>query len=200
MLVIICFFFELYVLDCVVVNCEYCLFNSLYKSWAMKIFIVDDDNISLDLMGLYIKGFAKNCELSLFYSPLGALKFLKSSSATYPDILITNLQMPGINGFEFIEQINDVFLDRDASAPPFRIILHTSYLGPESICLSAGRIAETPCFLRRLLAPGSKKNCKELNIEACVPKPLCYYKMAYLCEGKLFATNKMVKPGEKQVR
>ncbi len=181
-------------------NREYCLFNSLHKSKVMKILIVDDDNISLDLMRLYIKGFAKNCDLSLFYSPLGALKFLKSSTATYPDILITNLQMPGINGFEFIEQINDFFMERDASAPPFRIIVHTSYMGPEGICLSADRIAETPCFLKRLLTPGNKKTCKELNIEACVPKPLCYYKMVYLCSDKLFAAKKMAKSGEKQVR
>ncbi len=166
----------------------------------MKIFIVDDDNISLDLMELYIKGYTSNCDLSLFYSPLRALEYLKSPAAVYPDLLITNLQMPGINGFEFIEQINDFFIMRDGSATPFRIILHTSYLGPESICLSADRIAETPCFLRRLLTPGNKKTCKELHIEACVPKPLCYYKMVYLCEGNLFAANKKVKQEKKQVR
>lgn len=146
----------------------------------MNVLLVDDDNVSLNLMGVYMKGYSQSCNVTLFSTAARALEYLKASPENYPDVLITDLQMPGMNGFELIKQINEYFFNTFDGEPPFRIILHTSFLGPEETCISKNVSSEKPCFIKRFFKAAEEISCKDLSIEACIPKPLTEYKLKYI--------------------
>lgn len=155
----------------------------------MKVLLVDDDNVTLNLMGVYMRGYSQSCDVTLFSTAVRVLEYLKASPDNYPDVLVTDLQMPGMNGFELIREINEYFHSTYGEQPPFRIILHTSFLGPEQICLSETASLDRPCFIKRFLKPGDAVTCKELSIEACIPKPLNEYKLKHIFNGKELLRN-----------
>ncbi len=66
----------------------------------MKIFIIDDDNISiyLTIHGLKSAGFSEN--ISSFLSAEEALQALLQKMATdVPQVIFLDLNMPGMNGW-----------------------------------------------------------------------------------------------------
>ncbi len=151
---------------------------------SMKVLLIDDDNVTLNLMGVYIRGYSPSCDVTLFSTSARALEYLKASQDNYPDVLVADLQMPGMNGFELIREVNEYFRSTYGGQPPFRIILHTSFLGPEQTCFSETAPSNRPCFLKRFLKPGDEITCKELSIEACIPKPLNEYKLKHIFNGR----------------
>lgn len=70
-------------------------------------------------------------ECIAFEKPLEALKYLREGNEV--DILITDYQMPRIDGFELAQRVNDEF-------PDIRIILSSGYdvKKMEEICYSCG--------------------------------------------------------------
>lgn len=72
----------------------------------MKIFIIDDDNISIYLTIHVLKsaGFSEN--ISSFLSAEEALQALLQKMATdVPQVIFLDLNMPGMNGWEFLEAL-----------------------------------------------------------------------------------------------
>lgn len=70
---------------------------------SQKIFVVEDTQILADSLAetLRMEGY----EVCLFYHPLDALGELQK---TRPALIISDLEMPGINGLEFIGRIRSV--------------------------------------------------------------------------------------------
>jgi DNA-binding NtrC family response regulator len=72
-----------------------------------KILIVDDEHFFLEIVTLY---FARQpfLEVSTADTCAGAIGFLKSHSV---DLVVTDLRMPDMHGFELISYLREVFPD-----------------------------------------------------------------------------------------
>ena len=77
----------------------------MVKEKKKKILVVDDepDNTSIFSIGLKDGGF----EVDAFTDPLLALSKFKSGNKEY-DLLILDIKMPDINGFELFEKIQEI--------------------------------------------------------------------------------------------
>ncbi|HKG31255.1 MAG TPA: response regulator [Nitrososphaeraceae archaeon] len=77
----------------------------MVKEKKKKILVVDDepDNTSVFSMGLEDGGF----EVDAFIDPILALSKFKSGNKKY-DLLILDIKMPDINGFELFEEIRKI--------------------------------------------------------------------------------------------
>jgi len=75
-----------------------------------KILIVDDDSFLLDMYAL--KFSQNNFEVNT--APGGAEALDKLQGGLKPDVILMDIIMPGINGFEVLEKINDEKLSKDS--------------------------------------------------------------------------------------
>ncbi len=150
----------------------------------MRVLLIDDDNICLSLMAVFLQNHLKSVDLTMFSNPGRALECIKAKEGDYPDVMIVDLQMQHMNGFEFINQLNTYFWDKFGARPPFRIFLHTTFLGPDYVCSYWDRKANLPCSLKRMFMAGNDKPCSELSIDACIPKPITQYKVEYMFSDK----------------
>lgn len=73
-----------------------------------KIFLVDDDEISNYLNQSIIKRMSPGIEVREFRNGLEALNFFKSQRYDGGDksLVLLDIRMPVMNGFEFLEQVN----------------------------------------------------------------------------------------------
>ncbi|MCW5912325.1 MAG: response regulator [Cyclobacteriaceae bacterium] len=71
------------------------------------VYLVDDNEVDLFVQKRFIemKKFAGN--IITFSSPSKALEALTNNSAHLPGILFLDLNMPMLNGFEFLEQVRE---------------------------------------------------------------------------------------------
>ena len=93
---------------------------------ALRILVVDDSPVELRLVGrLLEKNFS---ELTVDYAVNGR-KALQAIAAVMPDLIITDLRMPEMNGLELVEQIK-------AAGHIVPVILMTSF-GNEQIAVQA---------------------------------------------------------------
>mgnify|MGYP001610403055 CR=1 FL=1 len=70
---------------------------------AYKIYLVDDDRFLLDLYAVKFRDAGH--EVSVFGSGDDLLSALKKSGSNSPDVILLDLIMPGIGGFETLETI-----------------------------------------------------------------------------------------------
>ena len=75
-----------------------------------KILIVDDDNFLLDM---YALKFSQN-NFEVYASPSGMHALEKMRGGLKPDIILTDITMPEMNGFEMLEQVNKQKLAPDS--------------------------------------------------------------------------------------
>jgi CheY-like chemotaxis protein len=94
-----------------------------------KAFIIDDDEAFNFVTQKLIANFDKDCIVTTFSKPLEALEKLKSMLAAnepLPDVLLLDINMPHVNGFEFLQKMREVGLSRK-----IQVIMYTSSINPE---------------------------------------------------------------------
>jgi len=69
-----------------------------------KIIIIDDDATSNYLTELMIKSVCNNCEIISFTNPIEALSNMSTIEVNPETILLIDINMPEINGWEFIKR------------------------------------------------------------------------------------------------
>src|SRR5688572_19444561 len=75
----------------------------------VRVFVVDDERSNLDLLRALL-GRAGYQNVSLFADPLEAVRRFDSEA---PDIVLLDLHMPGLDGFELLEELRTHIDDDD---------------------------------------------------------------------------------------
>ncbi|XDD48481.1 response regulator [Leptospira sp. WS39.C2] len=89
-----------------------------------KVFLIEDDVVTTFLIKTLMEKFSFATEILTFQNGAVALDAL-NHSGTYPDLLFLDLNMPIMNGWEFLDQIKG---DRNYSQIPIYIL--TSSIDP----------------------------------------------------------------------
>lgn len=85
----------------------------VFKIAPMKVFIIDDDEISIFLTERSIQLGGYNVNLKTFLSAEDALAIIrKSQPEELPDIIFLDLNMPTVNGWEFLEKFEQLSLEK----------------------------------------------------------------------------------------
>jgi len=75
----------------------------------VKIWLVDDDEVSLSVNALYLKKVSPEVEIETFSNPIKAVEAFKTrSNEDLPGFLLSDFHMPELNGLEFFEQIHQL--------------------------------------------------------------------------------------------
>jgi CheY-like chemotaxis protein len=101
-----------------------------------KAFIIDDDEAINFVTKKLLANFDKDCEVTTFSKPMEALEKLKkivAASEPLPDVLLLDINMPMMNGFEFLQKMREEGLNKKV-----QVIMYTSSVNPDDKKQSAG--------------------------------------------------------------
>lgn len=76
--------------------------------YSMKIFLIDDNNIDLLISRKMLMKYDANLEVQEFSKAREAVVALQDEQEGLPDLILLDLNMPGMNGWEFLEAIKDL--------------------------------------------------------------------------------------------
>lgn len=94
-----------------------------------KILIIDDDDIFEFLTREFISEHYPDSEIKSFLSSIEGFDYLKnmlSSGAEKPDVLLLDIRMPEMDGFELLQELESIAKPEELA--PMRIFLLTSSL------------------------------------------------------------------------
>lgn len=104
---------------------------------------VDDDPTAGELLQRFCEGTSYDCQV--YHDPIAALGYFKESGA---DVIITDLQMPGMNGMELLSEIRD----KDCEVPVIIITAHSTVSNAiEALRLGASDFLKKPFDMEELL-------------------------------------------------
>ena len=73
-----------------------------------RVLVVDDDPVNADLIGYLLRAFGHDAVLAL-----GGREALDAAAAQVPDLVLCDIQMPGIDGYQVLQRLrDDVRFDR----------------------------------------------------------------------------------------
>ena len=81
-----------------------------------QIVIIDDDELSGVINELLIRKYECAEKILVFDSPYNAIDYfstLKQNGSRFPELVLTDFNMPGMNGFEVIKSIRDLNLPQE---------------------------------------------------------------------------------------
>lgn len=87
-------------------------------------FLIDDSKIDLFITKKFLQRHRVSDAIRLFESPLEALIAIESKE-DLPDIILLDIKMPELDGFEFVDKIASVYA---ASPKEFKVIMLSSTL------------------------------------------------------------------------
>lgn len=97
----------------------------------MKQFLLVDDDAVMNLVHReMIQNFVPGCNVDVCDSSFGALRFLTQAAeqGVWPDIILLDINMPEMNGFELVERLHAFSQDLKAST---RVLILSSSLHPQ---------------------------------------------------------------------
>ena len=83
--------------------------SDLKRDYA--VLLVDDDQFLLDMYAMKFSGCG--CDVTTFSDPRAALEHLRKG--TSPDIILLDIMMPNVTGFDFLETLKKEGLAKDAT-------------------------------------------------------------------------------------
>ena len=83
---------------------NYCFLCS-HRADMKNLLLIDDDSINNFVNKELIKRKYPDVSMGSFESPLFALNYLNEDSITEPDLILLDLNMPLLNGWEFMEEL-----------------------------------------------------------------------------------------------
>lgn len=128
-----------------------------------KVLCVDDDTISLTISQLLLKrtGFAQEVDTAIDGSE--ALDYFEQLFANNPDaaahapeLILLDINMPVMNGWEFLQEYTPRFLER---LPGTKIVILSSTIDPEDFALAK----KYPVVVQFISKPLSIENLDELK-------------------------------------
>jgi CheY-like chemotaxis protein len=148
---------------------------------TVKILALDDeDSITLFFkIALEINGFV----VDAFNDPVAALAYLKDTKEDY-DLLIIDIKMPNMNGFQFYENVEAVLTSREKKVPRACFLTALEMAVKEEYESRLSKWKETPLFIRKPISVVAlSKLASELTTSMKAPTAL-----------KLTATCQMSEP------
>lgn len=100
-----------------------------------QILLVDDDPDDHFFMKAVIKEFDPSINVISVYNGIQALEYLKKEDHAHPDLILTDLNMPVLNGLELLKQLKD---DNKLKKIPVFIISTSKQPKMETECLESG--------------------------------------------------------------
>ena len=141
-----------------------------------SILMIDDSDIDLFVQCRIIELAHVAEQVVTMNSPLRALEYLKSiqegySVNTKPDLVLLDINMPFMSGFEFLEQLERVYGGQQAMP---NVAILTSSMAREDIAKASGYQAIinflhkplTECALRAMLAQAYEQKGLRYNVQA----------------------------------
>ncbi|MCK5240821.1 response regulator, partial [bacterium] len=129
-----------------------------------NILIIDDYNILLDVMKLALEDEHTVHTARSGEEALGLIELLE------PDVVITDLNMPGMSGLELIKRIKIVGVD--PCVDPTKQSQYNSYVNPQGGHIGPPlRVHPKIILYTAMLTPGLIAYAKGQGVAACLPKP-----------------------------
>ena len=117
-----------------------------------RVFIIDDDTIHQRIAQIMIEKYQLFDEYISFVDAEKAVIFLKENkeiASNLPDVILLDLNMPVIDGWDFLDQYEDI---KNQIAKPIRIFIVTSSVDEKDI-LKAQRYSTVNGFISKPLSP-----------------------------------------------
>jgi response regulator RpfG family c-di-GMP phosphodiesterase len=115
-----------------------------------RIFVVDDDPSSLQIFKVLTKHGLDPMRLKTFASPTLALKYFLSNPLVQGDVLVTDYEMPELNGFEMLLHLHQHYMTKGYSFFPFQVIAISSHPEFNSIIKHYKNLNITAFFIKPL--------------------------------------------------
>ena len=98
---------------------------------STKIFLIDDNTIDLLISRKLLLKYDASLEVIEFSKAREAVAALQSAQASLPDLILLDLNMPGMNGWDFLDAIQDL------PHQPKRVYILTSSLDERDRSMAA---------------------------------------------------------------